>query len=171
MIKQDSKKMRKLPFCIVGTVGATSTGAIDPLTEIAEICKRRKCWFHVDAAWGGAAIFSDQLRLKLNGIHLADSITFDAHKWMAVSMGAGIFLCRDKKTIQDTFQVDANYMPDLIPGAMDLHKTSLQWSRRFIGLKVFFALAEMGVSGFQKQIDHQTSIGNILRKKLKIIAS
>jgi glutamate/tyrosine decarboxylase-like PLP-dependent enzyme len=166
MIHLDLSKSSQSPLCVVATAGTTSAGVVDPLKNIAELCRNQNLWFHVDAAWGGAAVFSERLKTHLAGIELADSITFDAHKWMAVSMGAGLLLCKDKKTVEDTFRVHADYMPGLVQGAMDLHKTSLQWSRRFIGLKVFLALAEKGKSGFQKQIDEQTEVGAALKKRL-----
>ena len=85
-----------LPFMVIGTAGTTAAGVIDPLPEIAAFCKSQSLWFHADAAWGGAAIISPALRHHLAGIELADSITCDAHKWLSVSMGCGMFFCRHR---------------------------------------------------------------------------
>ena len=74
---------------VVATAGTTASGVIDPLDEIADVCARFDAWFHVDAAWGGAAVLSPTLREHLAGIERADSITCDAHKWFNVTMGAG----------------------------------------------------------------------------------
>src|SRR6266550_2882631 len=82
------------PVMVVVTAGTTAAGAIDPLPDLARFCRREKLWFHVDAAWGGAAIVSPRLRGHLAGIDAADSITCDAHKWFSVPMGAGMFFCR-----------------------------------------------------------------------------
>src|SRR5439155_146826 len=75
------------PFMVVGTAGTTGAGAIDPLPELARFCRSEDLWFHVDAAWGGAAIVSPRLKRHLAGIEAAHSITCDAHKWFSVPMG------------------------------------------------------------------------------------
>jgi aromatic-L-amino-acid/L-tryptophan decarboxylase len=158
------------PLLIVGTAGTTATGAIDPLQEIAAIARAHDVWFHVDAAWGGAAALSPTLRPLLAGVERADSVTWDAHKWLSVPMGAGMFFCRHADAVRRAFAVTASYMP---PGtesgaqdAADPYCTSVQWSRRSIGLKVFMALAELGLDGYARLIDHQTLMGNLLRRRL-----
>jgi glutamate/tyrosine decarboxylase-like PLP-dependent enzyme len=95
-----------LPFMVVGTAGATATGVIDPLLEIGRFCQESGLWFHVDAAWGGAAIISPALRHHLTGIESADSITCDAHKWLSVPMGAGMFFCRHAGSVAQAFRAD-----------------------------------------------------------------
>ena len=92
-VEMDAAAGRK-PIMIVGTVGTTTAGAIDDLGAIGEVARANAAWFHVDAAWGGAAGFSEQLRPHLRGIDQADSVTWDAHKWLSVPMGAGMFFCR-----------------------------------------------------------------------------
>ena len=87
-----------LPFMVVGTGGTTAAGVIDPLPELGHFCREEGLWFHVDAAWGGSAILSPKLRHHLAGIEAADSITCDAHKWLSVSMGCGMFFCRHPET-------------------------------------------------------------------------
>src|SRR5690606_22155124 len=82
------------PFLVVATCGATASGAIDPLAAIAELCARERLWMHCDAAWGGAAVLSDRLRPCVEGIERADSIAWDAHKWLAVPHGAGMLFTR-----------------------------------------------------------------------------
>ncbi len=130
------------PFMLVGTAGSTAAGVIDPLPELADICLAEKLWFHVDAAWGGAAAISPSLRPHLNGIDKADSITCDAHKWFSVPMGAGMFFCRYPEALAEAFHAENSYMPGKSPGAVsDPYVTSVQWSRRFIGLKLFLGLA------------------------------
>ena len=157
----------KLPFCVVGTAGTTTTGAIDPLGELAEFCRSEGLWFHVDAAWGGGAALSPRLRPHLAGIELADSITCDAHKWLSVSMGAGMFFCRHPKAAERAFTVDAPYVLDAIRGEADPFVESLQWSRRFIGLKVFMTLAELGAEGMASMIEEQAAMGDRLRALLR----
>ena len=109
-MERDLKEGR-IPFLVVGTAGTTSGGIVDPLEEIAEIARRFDAWFHVDAAWGGAGCFVPELRHELAGIELANSITFDTHKWMSVPMGAGLFLTREKTILSKTFDISTAYMP------------------------------------------------------------
>ncbi len=88
-----------IPFMVSATAGTTAAGVIDPLPNLARYSKSENLWFHVDAAWGGAAILSPRLRDSLAGIEAADSITCDAHKWFSVPMGAGMFFCRHPEAV------------------------------------------------------------------------
>lgn len=157
------------PFMIVGTAGTTNSGAIDPLKPLAEIAARERLWFHVDAAWGGAAALVPELRTLLDGIERADSITFDAHKWLSVPMGAGIYLTRHADILARTFRVAAPYMPRETAGldVVDPCLNSIQWSRRFIGLKVFLSLLVAGWEGYAAAIRHMVTMGDRLRQELK----
>jgi glutamate/tyrosine decarboxylase-like PLP-dependent enzyme len=155
------------PLMVVGTAGTTGAGAIDPLPQLAEFCRSERLWFHVDAAWGGAAIVSPRLRRYLAGIDAADSITCDAHKWFSVPMGAGMFFCRHPQAVDEAFRVETSYMPaGSGSSARDPYTSSMQWSRRFIGLKLFLSLAERGESGYAAMIEHQAALGDRLRGRL-----
>jgi len=155
------------PFMVVGTGGTTAAGAIDPLPDLARFCRQEDLWFHVDAAWGGAAIISPALRGHLAGIDAADSITCDAHKWFSVPMAAGMFFCRHPDVVGEAFHAETSYMPGKTAGPVrDPYTTSVQWSRRFIGLKLFLALAHHGESGYVEMIEHQTRMGDVLRGAL-----
>lgn len=157
-----------LPFLIVGTAGTTSSGTVDPLHELADIAWRESLWFHVDAAWGGAAALSPVVRDSVAGLERADSITFDAHKWLSVPMGAGVFITRHPKILSRTFETVNAYMPRDASGLdiVDPFSHSLQWSRRFIGLKVFLSLLVAGWDGYRKAIEHQVRMGELLRTRL-----
>ncbi|MCP4686929.1 MAG: pyridoxal-dependent decarboxylase, partial [Desulfobacterales bacterium] len=157
------------PFMVVGTAGTTNAGIVDPLPELADVAEREKLWFHVDAAWGGAAALEPRLRRVLAGVERADSITFDAHKWLAAPMGAGIYLTRHQDILYETCRVSTDYMPrdadelDVI----DPYTHSMQWSRRFIGLKVFMTLAAAGWRGCAAAIRRQAEMGELLRRELE----
>jgi aromatic-L-amino-acid decarboxylase len=156
------------PLAVVGTAGTTNAGAIDPLLELADVCAREGLWFHVDAAWGGSAAVSDRLRPFLAGIERADSVTWDAHKWLSVPVAAGMFFCRHRAPVESAFAVDAAYVPPKRDAlATDSLSTSLQWSRRFMGLKVFMVLAENGLGGVARRIEHQAAMGEELRALLR----
>jgi len=164
----EDRKNGFAPFMVAGTAGTTAAGVIDPLQELESFCRRENLWFHVDAAWGGAAIISPLLRRHLAGIEAADSITCDAHKWFSVPMGAGMFFCRHPDAVAGAFHAETTYMPGKTAGPVaDPYTTSVQWSRRFIGLKLFLALAQHGESGYVDMIEHQARMGDVLRESLQ----
>ena len=155
------------PLMVVGTCGTTTAGVIDPLPELSKFCREAGLWFHVDAAWGGAAIISPILSQHLAGIEGADSITCDAHKWFSVPMGCGMFFCRHAESVAQAFRAETSYMPHKAESStFDPYTNSVQWSRRFIGLKLFLSLAQHGEAGHAEMIDRQTRMGQLLREAL-----
>ena len=124
--------------------------------------------FTFDAAWGGAAVLVPELRPLLDGIERSDSITFDAHKWLSVSMGAGMFVTQ-YALLEKTFQNKTAYMPKDASGLeiVDPHLSSMQWSRRFIGLKLLLSLMVAGWDGYIEAIRHQAQMGVFLREALQ----
>ncbi|KAL4874342.1 pyridoxal-dependent decarboxylase [Aspergillus karnatakaensis] len=100
------------PFLVVATAGTTSTGAIDPLLDISEICSRYNLWMHVDGAFGASAALSNSLAHLLEGIDRADSVAWDAHKWLFQTYGCGVVLVREKKHLRGSFADSAVFMPD-----------------------------------------------------------
>ncbi len=141
-----------VPVLIVASAGTTNAGMIDPLRECAALAERHKLWYHVDAAWGGALIASDTLRGALAGLERADSATIDAHKWFATTMGCGMFLARDGSAPSAVFQVAASYMPSH-EVSLDPYMNSAQWSRRFLGLRLFLSLATAGWRGHGAHVE------------------
>jgi glutamate/tyrosine decarboxylase-like PLP-dependent enzyme len=156
------------PFMIVATAGTTGAGIIDDLVTLHDIAAEQKLWFHTDAAWGGAAILLPEGKEVLRGIERSDSITFDAHKWLSVPMGAGMFLTRHPEILSETCRITADYMPKEGAGLdfVDPYSHSMQWSRRFIGLKLFLTLACSGWKGYEDTIRHQWKLGDLLRSEL-----
>jgi glutamate/tyrosine decarboxylase-like PLP-dependent enzyme len=138
---------------------------IDPLAACAEIAARGGLWYHVDAAWAGAAIASDRLRGLLAGLERADSVTIDAHKWFATTMGCGMFLSRHPSVLCDVFSVSTTYMPSRLEG-VDPYVTSVQWSRRFLGLRLFLALAAAGWEGYARHVERACWLMDLLRSRL-----
>lgn len=156
------------PFMITATAGTTSAGAVDPITSLADLARRRNLWLHVDAAWGGAAALVPELRPLLEGIERADSITFDLHKWLSAPMGASLCLTRHPEILGKVFRFTTDYMPReaSAAGTPDPYGHSMQWSRRFIGLKVFLTLAVAGWDGLAAAVRHMTAMGARLRREL-----
>jgi glutamate/tyrosine decarboxylase-like PLP-dependent enzyme len=157
-----------LPFMVVATAGTTTAGIIDPLRLLADIAARERIWYHVDAAWGGAAVLVPELRPLLAGIECADSITFDAHKFLSVPMSASMILTRHRDILDRTFRTQTGYMPREAAGMeiIDPYAHSMQWSRRFIGLKLFLTLAVAGWSGYAETLRDQVALGDRLRRQL-----
>lgn len=153
------------PALIVGTAGTTGAGMIDPLSACGEIARRAGVWYHVDAAWAGAAIASDRLRPALVGMETADSVTIDAHKWFATTMGCGMFITRDPNALSRAFQVSTTFMPSS-SAQIDPYLNSMQWSRRFLGIRLFLSLGTAGWEGYaahvERAVDVARSIGDSL---------
>jgi glutamate/tyrosine decarboxylase-like PLP-dependent enzyme len=154
---------------IVATAGTTGAGVVDPIPTIADVAFHENIWFHVDAAWGGAAALVPELKHVLEGIERSDSITFDAHKWLSVPMGAGLYLTRHRDVLDQTFCITTDYIPRG-PSELEVvepYAQSIQCSRRFIGLKLFLPLIVAGWDGYATVIRHQTTMGDLLRGKLE----
>jgi glutamate/tyrosine decarboxylase-like PLP-dependent enzyme len=166
-IEQD-RRTGFAPFMVIATAGTTNSGVVDPIERIADVAEKGRMWLHVDAAWGGAAAIVPELRSLLNGVEHADSITFDAHKWLSVPMGAGIVITRHLDILDKTFRVASPYMPREAAGldVIDPCLHSIQWSRRAIGLKVFLSLAVAGWEGYAEAIRHMVAMGELLKKQL-----
>ena len=168
-IKAD-KRQGFYPLMIAATAGTTGSGAIDPLKYCAQIAKTNKMWLHVDAAYGGSAVILEEGKSWLKGIELSDSITLDLHKWFSLPMGISLYLTSHKDALHQTFRVSTAYMPkdgDQVE-VIDPYIHSMQWSRRFMGLKIYLPLAVHGWVGFEETIAHQIHLGNQLRKLLKV---
>jgi glutamate/tyrosine decarboxylase-like PLP-dependent enzyme len=154
-----------IPVMVVATAGTTNAGMIDPLTECAGLAQAAGAWFHVDAAWGGALIASERLCHLLAGIEQSDSVTIDAHKWFATTMGCGMFLTKHSALLSSVFEVSTSYMPSNTRG-LDPYVTSLQWSRRFLGLRLFLSLAVAGWAGYADHVERAVGLAEELKSQL-----
>ncbi len=155
----------RTPVMIAATAGTTGAGMIDPLGACADVAGRERIWFHVDAAWGGALLASERLSGLLDGIERADSITIDAHKWFATTMGCGMFLTRDPDVLSGAFHAATPYMPSNVRH-VDPYVTTVQWSRRFLGLRLFLSLATVGWAGYGTHIEYAVDLIAQLRDEL-----
>jgi glutamate/tyrosine decarboxylase-like PLP-dependent enzyme len=155
----------RIPIMIVGTAGTTNAGMIDPLRVCARLAREADVWFHVDAAWGGALIASEKLGARLSGIEQANSVTIDAHKWFATTMGCGMFLTTQRSLLSSVFEVSATYMPSNDRG-LDPYVTSLHWSRQFRGLRLFLSLAAAGWTGYADHLERAIGLAELLRQQL-----
>ncbi len=159
----------RVPVMIVATAGTTGGGMIDPLHACSEVARTRGLWLHVDAAWGGGLIASDRLRRALAGIETADSVTIDAHKWFATTMGCGMFLTAHPDVAAQSFHVAqdaASFMPSN-DRQHDPYVTSGQWSRRFLGLRLFLTLAVAGWAGLGAHVERSVRLARTIRLELQ----
>jgi aromatic-L-amino-acid decarboxylase len=153
------------PVMLVATAGTTGGGMIDPLPDCADIAEQEDLWYHVDAAWGGAALASDRMRPLLAGIERADSITIDAHKWFATTMGCAMFLTTHGPLLSEAFHASTSFMPSSVAG-LDPYLNSVQWSRRFMGLRLFLSLATAGWAGYGAHVERAVTVIERVRERL-----
>jgi len=155
----EDRKNGWLPFCVVGTVGTTSSTAIDPIPEIAKICKAENIWLHVDAAHAGSAAILPEMRYILNGCEEADSFYFNPHKWMFVPIDVSVFYTKHPDLLKRTFSLTAEYLKTEHDTKTKNHMDyGLQLGRRFRSLKLWFLIRYFGVEGLQ----------NIIREHLRL---
>jgi glutamate/tyrosine decarboxylase-like PLP-dependent enzyme len=154
-----------VPVMVAATAGTTGAGMIDPLHACADIAQQERLWYHIDAAWGGAALASNRLRKVLDGIERADSITIDAHKWLTTTMGCAIFITRHGHLLSEAFHASASFMPSSV-SAVDPYLNSVQWSRRFLGLRLFLALAAAGWDGLGAHVERSVEVVDRVRERL-----
>ncbi|SET72107.1 pyridoxal-dependent aspartate 1-decarboxylase PanP [Thalassotalea agarivorans] len=144
-----SKQNKKI-MAIVGIAGTTETGKVDPLAEMAEVARQYQAHFHVDAAWGGATLLSNNYRHLLAGIDEADSVTIDAHKQMYIPMGAGIVVFKDAEAA-NIIKHHAEYI--LRKGSKDLGSHTLEGSRPGMALLLYASLHIISRPGYELLID------------------
>jgi glutamate/tyrosine decarboxylase-like PLP-dependent enzyme len=159
-----------IPCCIVGVAGTTSSGVIDPLEQLAAIAHENDCWYHVDAAYGGPLAFSPQHRDKLRGIELADSITFDPHKWMFVPFSCGATLVREGgRVLRDAFDMTPEYLSEDRGGAdveFDFFRYGQMGTRRFNSLKLWMAIKFMGREGYARTVERHIELTKYLAQQI-----
>src|SRR5215210_8656870 len=150
------------PVCVTGAAGATSTGVVDPLDELADIAREFGLWFHVDAAYGGGLAFSAKHKWRLRGIERADSVAFDPHKWMFVPFECGALLVRGGgRVLRDAFDITPEYLSDERGGAdveYDFFRYGQLGTRRGMALKVWAALKSLGVRGYAEVVERQIAL-------------
>ena len=155
MIAKD-KENGFIPFVVIGTAGTTNTGSIDPLEEIAKICSDNQMWFHIDGAYGASVLLSPKYRHLLKGTELADSISWDAHKWLFQTYGCAMVLVKDIKHLFDSFHVNPEYLKD-VEGDMEHINTwdiGMELTRPARGLKLWLTLQVLGTRLIGSAIEH-----------------
>ncbi|HEX6676619.1 MAG TPA: pyridoxal-dependent decarboxylase [Actinomycetes bacterium] len=144
------------PFCVVATSGTTSTGSVDPLAELAALCRAERLWFHVDGAFGAPAVLAAQGRALLAGIEQADSLALDAHKWLFQPLEAGCVLVRDVAVLESVFSTHREFLLDAAAGDREVNFTDrgLQLTRSFRAFKLWLSLKVFGLDAFAAAVQH-----------------
>ncbi len=158
-----------LPFLAIGSAGTTDTGAIDPITEMADICEQHKLWFHVDAAYGGFFMLVDDQKTKFSGIEKADSVTIDPHKGLFLAYGLGAVIVKDVEQLKKSHYYQANYMQDATevldePSPADL---SPELTKHFRGLRLWLPLQLFGVKPFRKALEEKLLLCRYFYEKIQ----
>ena len=164
-----SRINNQIPFCVIATSGTTVRGAFDSLKEIAEICSNQNLWLHVDAAWGGSCLFSAKYRSLMDGIELADSVCWDAHKMMGVPLVCSTFLIKRPEILRKICS-HGNVAHYLFLGDAedaDLGRTSLQCARRNDALKLFLTWRERGDAGWARMVERYVGLADYLQSKVE----
>ena len=142
-----------LPFCVVATLGTTSSTAVDPAEEIARICEREGLWLHVDAAYAGAAAIVPELRPHFAGWERAQSIVFNPHKWLFTPFDASLLLFRDAESFREAFSLVPEYLRTSAgAGARNFNEYGIQLGRRFRALKLWMEIRYFGVEGIAARL-------------------
>jgi aromatic-L-amino-acid decarboxylase len=156
------------PFCVVATVGTTSTTSIDPVPAIADICEKYGLWLHVDAAYAGSAAILPEMQYILDGCDRADSLVTNPHKWMLTPVDFSAFYCRRPDMLKRAFSLTAEYLTtaegEEVTNAMDY---SLQLGRRFRALKFWMVIRYFGVDGLRDVIREHIRLGKLFASLVK----
>jgi len=151
-IREDLDSGKK-PCAVVAALGTTGTVAVDPLEEIASICKKYQIWLHVDAAYAGTALLLPEYRWMIKGIEQADSFVFNPHKWMFTNFDCSVYLVKDADLLIKTFEILPEYLKTKTRGAVnDYRDWGVPLGRRFRALKLWFVIRSYGLEGIREKL-------------------
>lgn len=153
MISED-KAAGHRPYCVIANAGTTTSGAVDPLDDLADLCRDEDLWLHVDGAYGAASVICPEGRRELKGLERADSITIDPHKWLFQNLELGCVLVRDNALMRDAFQVLPAYLDGIHADHQEINfcDYGLQLTRSFRALKLWMSFKVFGVEAFREAV-------------------
>ncbi len=158
-LQHDKEKNIRL-LCIIGLAGTTNLGAVDDLEKLHAIAVREKCWYHVDAAYGGGMLLSKQNAGLLKGLHLADSVTIDPHKWFYAPLDAGAILVKEHKRLTASFGMQPAYLTDQTEQKQERYQfyvNGFEQSKRFRSLKVWMSFQHYGKDKIGEWVDNNVT--------------
>jgi glutamate/tyrosine decarboxylase-like PLP-dependent enzyme len=160
-----------VPFCIVGNAGTVNTGAIDDSDKLSTIARKKNIWLHIDGAIGAVVNLLPEFKNELKGMHKADSIAFDLHKWLYINYEAGCVLIRNAKIHQSAFSQKANYLAKhergLAAGPDSFSSYGLELSRNFKSLKIWMSIKEHGIEKYARLIRQNIAQALYMESKIK----
>jgi len=154
-----------VPMAVVATAGTTNTGNIDPLRDLGHVARAHDTSYHVDAAYGGALLFSRLYADRLDGLALADSVTVDPHKWLFQPFSLGGLFVRSRQALSGSFRIEPGYLKKELeaePERLDFYHYSLEGTRPFRGLKLWFTLKSLGRQGLGRLVDRTMEVAHYL---------
>jgi sulfinoalanine decarboxylase len=158
---QEDLQNDKIPTYVNATAGTTVLGAFDPIDKIADITEKYKIWLHVDGAYCGSVIFSDNYNHLVKGVERSNSFSYNAHKMLGTPLTCSIILVNDKKYLHDSFSNDADYLYQTDGDDFNLGKTSFQCGRRNDALKFWTLWKSIGTKGLKKIVEQQFDLANV----------
>ena len=161
----DALEQHKNVACVVASAGTTNTGAIDPLEEVSRLCKKHSVWFHVDAAYGGGGLMSDELKPRYKGIEKADSVIMDLHKWFFQSLDGSVLLYRDASAARKLFFESSDYLQATHSPTPEDHMffhLSPELSRRLRALPFYVAFRHYGFERLGRNALHNVQCAEYL---------
>lgn len=161
----------KKPFLVVGTLGTTNTGSIDPLDRISEIAKTYDMWMHVDGAFGGSVLFSEIYNHLAKGIERADSLSWDTHKWAMQVYSCSCIIAKNKKDLINVFAEHPEYLEDVINSEhTDSWDLGIEMSRPARAIKLWYTVQAMGTDMLADVIDYPFFYASLVKKELEKLA-
>ena len=157
------------PFAVIANAGTTNTGAIDPLPQISTFCRDEDLWMHVDGAYGAAAVISDRGRAALTGIELADSLSFDPHKWLFQPIECGCVLLRDAAILKSAYRIMPEYLANVHRNVAEVNPCDygIQLTRGFRALKVWMSIQYFGMDAFRAAVERGFALAEFAEAKLR----
>jgi aromatic-L-amino-acid decarboxylase len=165
-IEADAQAGRQ-PLIVAANAGATNTGSIDPLHALANLCREKRLWLHVDAAYGGFAALTQRGRDALAGIERADSVTLDPHKWLYQPIECGCVLVRDGRRLQEAFTINPDYLADYKSDEVSFADRGLQLTRGARALKIWLSINYFGLDAFRRANDRAIDLAHRAEEQIK----
>ncbi|MFK8039453.1 MAG: aspartate aminotransferase family protein [Crocinitomicaceae bacterium] len=156
-----------VPTYVNATAGTTVLGAFDPIDKIADLTEKYNLWLHIDGAYCGGAIFSEQYKHLLSGMERSNSFSYNAHKMLGTPLTCSIILVNDKKHLHHSFSIEASYLYQTDGDDFNLGKTSFQCGRRNDALKFWTLWKSVGTNGLQQIIDQQFKLADVARQYIR----